>query len=85
MIVLLEPAEAWSLMMLISAVTTDNAELSLEGKEAIKRWRSDRPETSPEMAKLTDEMNKALNKHIEAKFLRRVKTGSTGIYETVKK
>lgn len=85
MIVMLEPPEAWSLMMLVSAVAIDNADISPEGKEAIRRWRSDRPEVSPEMAKLTDDLNSALNKHIEAKFLRRVKTGSTGIYETVKK
>ena len=83
MIVLLEPAEAWSLMLLVSAVATDNAEISLEGKEAIKRWRSDRPETSAELQKLTDDMNEALNAHIEAKFMRRVK--SSGWYETVKK
>ncbi len=83
MIVLLEPAEAWSLMLLVSAVASDNAEISLEGKEAIKRWRSDRPETSTELQQLTDDMNEALNKHIEAKFVRRVK--SSGWYETVKK
>jgi hypothetical protein len=40
MIVMLEEPEAWSLMMLVSAVAVDNAELSNEGKEAIKRWRS---------------------------------------------
>ena len=83
MIVLLEPQEAWSLMMLVSAVASDNADLSLEGKEAIKRWRSDRPDTSPEMQQLTDAMNEALNAHIEAKFMRRVKSG--GWYQTVKK
>lgn len=83
MIVLLEPTEAWSLMMLVSAVASDNAEISHEGKEAIKRWRSDRPETSTEMQQLTDAMNEVLNKHIEEKFMRRVKSG--GWYATVKK
>jgi hypothetical protein len=83
MIVLLEPAEAWSLMMLVSAVAIDNADISLEGKEAIKRWRSDRPEVSPELQKITDDLNTALNKHIEAKFFRRVK--NSGWYQTVKK
>ncbi len=83
MIVLLEHAEAWSLMMLVSAVAVDNAEISLEGKEAIKRWRSDRPEVSAELQTMTDELNTALNKHIEAKFFRRVKSG--GWYTTVKK
>ena len=53
MIVLLEEPEAWSLMMLVSAVCIDNAGISDEGKEAIRRWRSDRNESSPEMAALT--------------------------------
>jgi hypothetical protein len=83
MILLLEPPETWSLMLLATAVAIDNADLSPEGKEAIRRWRSDRPETSDEIAALTDEVNKSMNAHIEAKFFRRVK--STGWYETVKK
>ena len=83
MIVMLEEPEAWSLMMLVSAVAVDNAEISDEGKDAIRRWRTNRPEGSPELEKLTDELNKALNAHIDSKFLRRVK--SKGRYETVKK
>ncbi len=82
MIVMLEEPEAWSLMMLVSAVAVDNAEISAEGREAIKKWRGERREGSPELAKLTDEFNKALNAHLDAKFLRRIK--SKGRYETVK-
>ncbi|MGE3073178.1 MAG: hypothetical protein AB7N24_03730 [Dehalococcoidia bacterium] len=82
MIVMLEEPEAWSLMMLVSAVAVDNAEISEEGKEAIRRWRSDRSEGSPGLGKLTEDLNKALNAHIDSKFLRRVK--SKGRYETVK-
>ena len=84
MIVLLEEPEDWSLMMLVSAVAIDNAEISEEGKEAIRRWRSDRPEASPEMKVLTEAMNGALNSHLDAKFMRRIKqTG--GRAATVKK
>jgi hypothetical protein len=83
MIVLFEEPEAWSLMMLVSAVAIDNAEISEEGKEAIRRWRSDRNEKSPEMVALTEGLNKALNQHLDTKFMRRVKSG--GWYETVKK
>ncbi|MGH2633800.1 MAG: hypothetical protein ACRDG3_10360 [Tepidiformaceae bacterium] len=83
MIVLLEEPEAWSLMMLVSAVAIDNADISEEAKDAIRRWRSDRNETSTEMVKLTDDLNKAINTHLDAKFLRRVK--NRGRYETVKK
>lgn len=84
MIVLLEEPEAWSLMMLVSAVAVDNADLSPAGKEAIRKWRSERPETSPEMGKLTDAINGSLNAHLEASFMRRIKqTG--GRAATVKK
>ena len=83
MIVMLEEAEAWSLMMLVSAIAVDNADLSNEGKEAIRRWRSDCGEGTPVLGKLTDELNRAMNAHLDAKFLRRVKSG--GRYETVKK
>ena len=84
MIVLLEEPEAWSLMMLVSAVTIDNAGISEEGKEAIRKWRSETPEKSAELLKLNESLNSALNATIDAKFLRRIKqTG--GRAETVRK
>ena len=83
MIVLLEEPEAWSLMMLVSAIAVDNADISEEGKTAIRRWRTDRNEGSPALEKLTDDLNKALYAHLDAKFFRRVK--NKGWYETVKK
>lgn len=82
MIVLLEEPEAWSLMMLASAVAIDNADISDEAKDAIRRWRSDRNEHSPELAKLTEQINRAMNKRIDAKFMRRIK--SRGRYETAR-
>lgn len=83
MIVLLEEPEAWSLMMLVSAVAIDNADISEEGKEAIRRWRTDRRENSAELAELTDAINEAINAHLDAKFMRRVK--NRGRFETVKR
>lgn len=84
MIVLLEEPEAWSLMMLVSAVAMDNTDISEEARAAIRRWRSDRGEGSPALEKLTDDLNKAMNAHLDAKFWRRVKrTG--GRAETVRK
>lgn len=80
MIVLLEEPEAWSLMMLVSAVAIDNADISAEGKEAIRRWRSDHAEGSPELAALTEALNERINATIDAKLTRRVKSG--GRYET---
>ncbi len=84
MIVLLEEPEAWSLMMLVSAVAIDNADISEDAKAAIRRWRTERSEKSPELATITESINKALNAHIDAKFMRRVKSPG-GRAETVKK
>ncbi|MCK9517554.1 MAG: hypothetical protein M0R74_00795 [Dehalococcoidia bacterium] len=83
MIVFLEEPEAWSLMMLVSAVAIDNADISEEGKEAIRRWRSDRNEESAELEELTDAINAAINAHLDTKFTRRVK--NRGRFETVRK
>ncbi len=83
MIVLFEEPETWSLMMLVSSVAIDNANLSEEGKEAIRKWRNARREASPEIEKLTGDMKKALNAYLDEKFMRRVK--SRGWYETVRK
>lgn len=73
MIVLLEPPEAWSIMMLVSAVAIDNADLTPEGKEAIRRWRSEHREGTERLQKLTEDLNEALNAHIDQKFMRRIK------------
>ncbi len=73
MIVLLEEPEAWSLMMLVSATAIDNAGISNPAKEAIRRWRTERNEKTAAMGALTEEINLALNRHIDAKFMRRVK------------
>ncbi len=74
MIILLEEPEAWSLMMLASAVAIDNADLSDEGKEKIRLWRSELREGGPYMEEFTDKINEALNAHLDEKFTRRVKT-----------
>ncbi len=83
MIVLLEEPEAWSLMMLVSAVAIDNADISFEGKEAIRRWRSEHADGSPELEALTEALNGRLNTTLDSKMTRRVK--SKGRYETVRR
>lgn len=74
MIVLMEEPETWSLMMLASAVAIDNADISDEGKEAIRKWRSACKEGTDQLGELTDAVNKAINGRLDAKFLRRVKS-----------
>ncbi|SVD84750.1 uncharacterized protein METZ01_LOCUS437604, partial [marine metagenome] len=49
MIVLLEDAEAWSLMMLVSAIAIDNAGISEDATEAIRLWRSEHQEESEKL------------------------------------
>ncbi len=84
MIVLLEEPETWSLLMLVSAIAIDNADLSPEGKEAIRKWRSEQREGTESLQKLTDDLNQALNAHLDAKFFRRVQLGG-GRTATVRK
>lgn len=83
MIVFLEEGEAWSMMMLISAIAMDNAEISDEARHALRLWQSDHKEGTQALTELTDEVNSSLNAHIDAQFTRRVK--AKGRYETVRK
>jgi predicted transcriptional regulator len=53
-------------MMVTSAVAIDNADISEEAKELIRRWRSNRPESSAEIAELTDDLNKAMKREVAA-------------------
>ena len=73
MYVYLESDEAWSLMTTVVAAILDNAELSDEGKAAIKEWRSDRADGTVEMDDLMDELNETLNGALEEKFTRRIR------------
>lgn len=82
MILYLEESEAWSVMMLVSAVASDSAELSPKAKDAIKRWRSDNKEGTQQLTELTEALSEALNKQAEGKFKRRVKGAR---HETVRK
>lgn len=82
MIVTLEPVDTWSLLMLTSAVAIDSTDISEEGRAAIRKWRSAWADGSPELAQLTDDINDAINAHVDAKLLRRIK--SRGRYETAR-
>ncbi len=56
----LDPDEAWSAMSLIVSQVLDGVELSADGREAVKKWRSDYAEGSARMQALAEEMNAAL-------------------------
>ncbi len=61
----LEPDEAWSAMSLIVSQVLDGVELSGEGRDAVKKWRSDYSEGSARMQALAEEMNAALGSQAE--------------------
>ena len=71
--VILEPDEAWSTMMLIVSQVLDQAELSDEGKVAIRRWRQDRQEGTAEMSDLTVSMNEALGTVLDERTTRLIR------------
>ena len=61
----LESDEAWSVMSLVVSQVLDGIELSSDGRDAIKKWRSDYAEGSARMRALAKEMNAALGPQIE--------------------
>ena len=77
--IILNKEEAWALMMLLSAQVTDGAELSEEGKAAIRRWRSNRNMGDPEMDDLTIEFNEALGTVLDDRMRKLLRRGSVYI------
>jgi len=72
--VILDSDEAWSVMSLVVSQVLDQAELSEEGKTAVRRWRSDRVDGTSEMSDLAVTMNEALGTTLDErtqKLLRR--------------
>ena len=62
---ILEVHEAWSLMMLVASQVVDGVELSEDGKDAVRTWRSDHGDATEKMAALADEMNEALGNVVD--------------------
>ena len=71
--VILEPQEAWSIMTLVVSQVMDQVELSDEGKNAIRRWRSDRNEGTAEVAELTVALNEVLGTTLDEKTTRLIR------------
>jgi hypothetical protein len=71
--VVLETDEAWSLMTLISAYVIDHSGISQEGKQKVRRWRTDRAEGTVEIDELAVAMNEALGTFIDEKTSRLVR------------
>ncbi len=71
--VVLETDEAWSLMSLITSYIIDHSGISQDGKQRIRRWRSDRTVGTVEMDDLAVAMNEALGTLMDEKTTRMVR------------
>lgn len=71
--VTLSDDEAWSLMTVITSYVIDNSGVSQDGKQRIRRWRTDRAQGTPAMSDLAEGMNDALAIHIGERTDRQVR------------
>ena len=71
--IILEVDEAWSLMTVITSHAIDKSGLSQDGKQAIRRWRTDRASGTVEMDQLAIAMNEALGTHLDEKTARMIR------------
>ena len=62
---ILDADEAWSIMTLTVSQVLDGAELSDDGRAAVRKWRSDRADGTEAMNVLAEEMNEALGNIID--------------------
>ena len=80
--VILDPDEAWSLMTLVTGYVIDKSGVSQDGKQKIRRWRTDRASGTVEMDQLAMGMNEALGTHLDEKTNRQIR--AKGRYQRVK-
>lgn len=80
--IVMETDEANSLMSVITAYVIDSSGLSQDGKQRVRKWRTNRATGSTEMDALTVAMNEALGTFIEEKTDRQVRR--KGRYSRVK-
>lgn len=80
--IVLETDEAWSLMTTITAYIIDHSGVSQDGKQKVRRWRTDRAEGTVEMDDLAVAMNEALGTLIDEKSERLVR--KKGRYESTR-
>ena len=71
--IILDNEETWSLMSLMVSQIIDKADLSSEGKAAIRRWRTDHAEGTVEIADLTVEFNEAIGSTLDEKTTRLIR------------
>jgi len=80
--IILELDEAWSLMSVITSYVIDHSGLSQDGKQTVKRWRTDRASGTVEMDRLAIAINEALGTYLDEKTARMVR--QKGRYQSVR-
>lgn len=80
--IILEVDEAWSLMSAITSHTIDKGGLSQDGKQAVRRWRTERASGTVEMDQLAIAMNEALGTYLDEKTARMIR--QKGRYQSVR-
>jgi hypothetical protein len=80
--IILEVDEAWSLMSVITSYVIDKSGVSQNGKQAIRRWRTDHASGNVEMDQLTVSMNEALGTYLDEKTARMIR--QKGRYQSVR-
>lgn len=81
--IILDTDEAWSIMSLVVSQVLDQAELSDEGKAALRKWRTEHNEGTAEMSDLTVTMNETLGTVMDEQTTRLVRR--QGWYVSTKK
>ena len=62
---ILEGDEAWSVMTLVISQVLDGVELSDGGRDAVRKWRTERADGAEAMNRLAEELNEALGNAID--------------------
>lgn len=70
---ILESDDAWSIMMLVVSQVLDSVELSAKGKEAVRKWRSDRAEGTEKMNALAEGLNEAFGNVVDERTRRLIR------------
>ena len=71
--IVLDSDEAWSLMTTITGYIIDHSGVSQDGKQKVRRWRTERAEGTVEMDELAVAMNEALGTHMDERFSRLIR------------
>ena len=71
--IILEADEAHSLMTIVSSYIIDRSGVSQDGKQKVRRWRTDRSLGTPAMDRLAVTVNESLGTFIDEKTNRTIR------------